>query len=110
MQEGTNLIPVFQQGLIRLVSSLLPLELERQWVISPGPCDAIKQLLLSNFVGYRLHAFVKLPQGDLPVAVRVHTAPRPPRLRQRKTVECLHGLLLLDFVEHSILVQVLCWV
>ena len=79
-------------------------------MISPGPYDAIKQLLLSNFVGYRLHALAKLVLGDRPVAVRVHTAPRPPRLRQRKTVDCLHGLLLLDFVEHSILVQVLCWV
>ena len=79
---------------------------EREWVIRPGPYDAIKQLLLSDFVGDRLHALLKLPLGDLPVAVRVHGAPCPPRLRERHAVDFLHGLLLLDFVDLSILVLV----
>ena len=75
-------------------------------MISPGPYDRINQLLLSDFVGDRLHALQKLALGDLPVAVRVHSAPGPPCLRQRHAVDVLHGLLLLGFVNLSILVHV----
>ena len=62
--------------------------------------------LLSDFVGDRLYALQKFALGDLPVAVRVHSAPRPPRLRQRHAVDVLHGLLLLGFVNLSTLVLV----
>ena len=79
---------------------------EREWMIRPGPYDGIKQLLLSNLVGDRLHAIEKVVLRDLPFAVHVHSAPLPPRLRQRHAVDVLHGLLLLGFVNESILVLV----
>merc|ERR1719353_1366361 len=70
-------------SVLQLVPERVVLSGTGKGVIRPGPDDACKQHLLSDFFGDRPHALVPLVLGDLPVAVRVHTFQRPPRFRQK---------------------------